>query len=303
VGAGSEPTARSPDSAGGRFLNRCQRSGRRGAFPGSACTETNRATRTEWGALKARKRSGLLAQPGGVRRATEANRCTGLAGGSSADPSEPDSKTGLSKPGVLASWGEHIDPQAVIGRLGLAGSAVAKPASLKSPNELNKEHHLMKRFSMKKKLVAGAAVATLVIGAGAAYAMWSTTGTGSGSAMASSNQTSVVTATGSTADPALWPGNPTSTAVNFSVNNPNPYAVTFNTYSGASITGVSPAGCVAADFTLTAPAGNLDAPVIVPAGNAGVAGSATILNMIHTAPDACQGAVVTVGLTVAGSQN
>jgi hypothetical protein len=73
----------------------------------------------EWGALKARKRSGLLAQPGGVRRATEANRCTGLAGGAIPAPSEPDSNTGLIKPEVLGNWGECFDPQVVIGRLGL----------------------------------------------------------------------------------------------------------------------------------------------------------------------------------------
>jgi H+/Cl- antiporter ClcA len=189
------------------------------------------------------------------------------------------------------------------------GERSGETGVLEESKQLNKEHHLMKRFSMKKKLVAGAAVATLVIGVGAAYAVWSTTGSGSGSAKATTNQTSTVTEVASpAADANLWPGGP-AVPVSFTLNNPNPYAVTFTTFSDAAVGTVTPgtlAGTTCA-FTLSATSGSLAAPVVVPANTSvalGVAGSSSaILQMTHASDDSCQGATALVTLNVQGSQN
>ena len=165
----------------------------------------------------------------------------------------------------------------------------------------------MKLFK-SKKMVAVAAVVAVAAGATAAYAVWSTTGSGSGSATASSNQTSTLTADASpAADANLYPGGP-AVPVHFTINNPNPYAVTFTTFSGAAVGTVTPgtlAGTVCA-FTLSTTSGSLDAPVVVPANTSvasGVAGSATILKMTHASDDSCQGAGVNVTLNVQGAQN
>jgi hypothetical protein len=161
----------------------------------------------------------------------------------------------------------------------------------------------MKRF-ISKKTVAIGLTAGLILGvSGAAFAVWTTTGSGSGSATASSNVTSTVTADASpAADANLYPGGP-AVPVHFSINNPNPYAVTFTTFNTAVLGAVTP-GTLAGttcSFNVVA-SGTLDAPVVVPA-NGSAAGSATLLTMNSASDNSCQGASVTVDLHVAGSQN
>jgi hypothetical protein len=165
-----------------------------------------------------------------------------------------------------------------------------------------------KNMKLRYKIGAGVATgATLIAAGGLAFAAWTTSGSGSGSAIAYTNQTSTVTASASTADTSLWPGNTTATALHFTVNNPNPYSVTFTTFSGGSITSVdgphTTAGCATSDFQLTGTSGNLDSSVVALAGDTADAGSVSILEMKSTAPNACQGATVTVGLSIQGAQS
>jgi hypothetical protein len=158
-----------------------------------------------------------------------------------------------------------------------------------------------------KRLIAiGTPIAAVAI-SGVAFAAWTATGTGSGAATAASNIDATVTAT-STADGALWPGNSVGVPVHFTVNNPNPYDVHFGTFSNATINAVTPGAgtgtCGTSDFSLTATSGNLASSVAAAAGSTGNAGAtAAILKMAHTAADACQGAVVTVTMKVAGTQD
>src|SRR5947209_16282974 len=64
----------------------------------------------------------------------------------------------------------------------------------------------MKKFSMKKKLVAGAAVAALALGAaGAAFAYFTSTGNGTGSASVGTATNWTVAQTGVTSGGPLYP--------------------------------------------------------------------------------------------------
>jgi hypothetical protein len=160
----------------------------------------------------------------------------------------------------------------------------------------------VKRFFSIKAIAAMAAITVGTLGAGVAFASWTATGTGAGKATATSATDATVTAATST-EAGLWPGNATSVPVHFTVNNPNPYNVTYKTFNSAVIDSVTPSGCHADQFSLASTSGNLSADVPVTAGNSASGSTAAILNMLGTAPDACQGAVVNVTLKVAGSQD
>src|SRR5438874_2435832 len=81
-----------------------------------------------------------------------------------------------------------------------------------------------------KRLVAGAGVA-LVVGAGAAYALWSANATGTSGSKALSAQTITVTASSGAAD--LYPGF-TQGDLFFTMANTNPYPVTFTSMTKRS---------------------------------------------------------------------
>ncbi|MGH9039461.1 MAG: hypothetical protein ACRDZ3_04450 [Acidimicrobiia bacterium] len=152
---------------------------------------------------------------------------------------------------------------------------------------------------ISKKLVAvGVVVGSLAV-AGVGYAYWSASGTGSAGATTTEAVDSTVTAS-ATLEDGLWPGGPT-VPVHFSVNNENPYSVTFDSFDTPVIQ--DPAGdCSASDFALVSVTDNLlDDPVVVAAGDS-ESGSASILRMVEDAPDACQNVAVTVKLNVVGMQ-
>ena len=168
----------------------------------------------------------------------------------------------------------------------------------------------MKRFINKKVVAIGVAAGLVLGGAGAALAGWSTTGSGSGSAKASSNVTSAVMAvTSPSASAGLWPGGP-GAALSFTVDNPNPYPVSFSTWTSTETISTSdPTNCPSSNFLMAA-SGTVtgDASTDVPANTAsasGVSGStnADVLTMKSSAPDGCQGVTVTVDLALSGSQN
>lgn len=160
-------------------------------------------------------------------------------------------------------------------------------------------------------LVAGAVV-TLIIaaGAGLAFAYFTSSGAGTGSATAGSAQAITVTAVSSPAASAnLYPGG-SAVAVNFTVNNPNSYAVSFTGWSSATLSKVTPVGsntCTTSDFQIAAASGSFSPALSIPANTPslpGVSGIAnSVVDLATTAQNGCQGATVTVTLTLTGGKS
>lgn len=147
-------------------------------------------------------------------------------------------------------------------------------------------------------------VAVLAI-AGIAFAVWTANGTGSGNAKALTAASVTVNAVTGAAD--LYPGGPGG-AVYFTLTNTNPYAITFDELTAASVSGVSggiggsPA-CATTDLTVaTMPITGLSLTVgaNTTSGTQSIAG---VVSMNSSAPDACQDATFTVSLTLSGSQS
>jgi len=154
------------------------------------------------------------------------------------------------------------------------------------------------RISSKKKIAVGAALFSVGT-VGTAAAFWSATGSGDGQARSISAVVLTVTAATGAAD--LFPGF-TGGDVFFTVNNANPYPVTFTSYSGATIVSADPANCPNANVSVAA-SGTVTPSLVVGANASGVAGSIPdIVSMATTAPDGCQGKNFTVTLTLTGSQ-
>lgn len=159
------------------------------------------------------------------------------------------------------------------------------------------------RVSRKLAIVAAfLAVATL---AGIAYAVWTATGTGSGNAKALTAVTVTINADTGAAD--LYPGGPAG-RVYFTLTNTNPYAVSFDTVTAASVAGVSggiggsPA-CATTDLTVSTLPLTGFTPVTVGANTTSATQSIPgVVAMNSSAPNACQGAVFAVSLTLTGSQ-
>jgi hypothetical protein len=148
-------------------------------------------------------------------------------------------------------------------------------------------------------------VAAVGILAGTAFALWSSTGSGSGNAKAVTAVTVTVNAVTGAAD--LYPGGPAG-KVFFTLTNTNPYAITFDRVTAASVAGVSggiggsPA-CATTDVTLaTLPITGLSLAVGANTTSATQSISG-VVSMISAAPDACQGAVFNISLTLTGSQS
>jgi hypothetical protein len=163
------------------------------------------------------------------------------------------------------------------------------------------------RVRWTRRAIALGAANVVVLGGGLAYASWTAAGSGSGAATAASATTATVTAVATT-EGGLWPGNATAVPLHFTVDNPNPYAVTYKTFSnvvfGTITAGPLGGSCTSADFTLSATSGTLPSQIVVSANGTAQAGTTTnILKMNATAGDGCQGAVINVTLKVAGTQN
>jgi hypothetical protein len=157
-------------------------------------------------------------------------------------------------------------------------------------------------------LLGGAALAVIVgLGGGAAYGYFSSHGSGTGHATTTSAQVITVTAVSSpSADTTLFPGG-TGSAVHFTVNNPNAYAVAFTGWSGTTLASVAPlAGstCTTSDFQIAAASGTFSPALMIPAhtsSSPGVSGTANgVVELKSTAQNGCQGATVTVTLPLTG---
>src|SRR5215831_8028263 len=98
-------------------------------------------------------------------------------------------------------------------------------------------------------ITAGFAVACALT-AGIAYAVWTVGGSGSGSGAATIAQSLVVTQlTPSGAAATLYPGGPAG-SVYFTVQNPNPFAVTITGLSWGTPTSNNPTSCPSANISL-----------------------------------------------------
>jgi hypothetical protein len=156
----------------------------------------------------------------------------------------------------------------------------------------------------RKMTVVSAFLAVASI-AGIAFAVWTATGTGSGNAKALTAATVTVDAVTGTAD--LYPGGPAGN-VSFTLTNTNPYAVSFDTVTAASVSSVSGGiggspPCATTDLTVATLPLTGFTPVTVGANTTSATQSISgVISMDSEAPNACQGAVFTVSLTLTGSQ-
>lgn len=146
------------------------------------------------------------------------------------------------------------------------------------------------------------AVASILITAGIAFAVWSASGAGNGGAAAAVAQGLTVTAvTPSGAAANLYPGGPAGT-VYFTVANPNPYAVTITSITWGTPTSGNPTACANVNISL-APSAPTSVSISIPAnGTSATVAVPGVLDLLHSAPDGCQGQSFNVQMTITGTQ-
>ena len=152
------------------------------------------------------------------------------------------------------------------------------------------------RFSTKKKVMVGVFVFVAAT-SGVAAALWSASGSGSGQARSVSAVT--LTVTGSTGAADLYPGF-TQGDLFFTIDNPNPYPVTFTSFTVSGVTSSDNVACPATNVTVNDSA----AISLLSAANsvAAPASIANVVTMASAAPNGCQNKVFTITLTLTGSQ-
>lgn len=153
---------------------------------------------------------------------------------------------------------------------------------------------IMRKFSKKQYLAAGAAAALIAGGAGIAYAYWTTTGSGSGSGTnASSNGTLVLH---SIVTPGLTPGG--SVNVSYTADNSNSSSAFVATLTvGTLSVDAAHSTCVIGDFHASATP-NSGGTQVAANSTGTVVGSGTLTMDDTTAnQDACKGAVITIPVT------
>jgi hypothetical protein len=153
----------------------------------------------------------------------------------------------------------------------------------------------MKRMTRKGVVITGAVTALAVVGAGAAFAYWTSSGTSTGEAAAGTTASVTIAQDVTPPITGLYPGGPAQD-VAIDITNPNDAAVTLANLT-TTVTGTSNAGCTAADFQVT------DAWTTT-----AIAGGATVnypavatIAMLNTGSDqdACKG--VTIDLAFSAS--
>ncbi|TDW86948.1 hypothetical protein EV137_5017 [Kribbella pratensis] len=145
----------------------------------------------------------------------------------------------------------------------------------------------------RKKKIIIAAAATVVIGAGSAFAYWSTTGSGSGSGATSAGTSNLAIVQTSTVS-NLRPGDAAQTISGTVTNNADSSAyVNSVTVSIAGVTQASGATgiCDATDYTLASPTMSVTTDV-APGGTANFNGATLKFNNKATNQDGCKGATV-----------
>lgn len=148
-----------------------------------------------------------------------------------------------------------------------------------------------------KKFVVGGAIGALVVIAGVAFALWSSTGSGSGTARATTAVDAVVNA--SDGDPDLYPGF-TEGDLSFTVTNANAYPIEYTDMTAGTVTSSNESACPATNVTVTGASGlTLTSP---PDDTSGQLEITDVVSMDVAAPDECQGVSFEVGLVLTGEQ-
>jgi hypothetical protein len=158
---------------------------------------------------------------------------------------------------------------------------------------------------MKKRWVIGTATLTaaVLVGGGVALAAWSVSGSGTGSGAATIAQSLTLTASTPTgANASLYPGGPPG-AVDFTVTNPNPFAVTITGVTWGTPTSGSTSLCSSSNISLDAGAPTT-VSISVPANATGgtVYSIAGVLDLAHGAGNGCQGVSFNVPMTASATQ-
>jgi hypothetical protein len=151
-------------------------------------------------------------------------------------------------------------------------------------------------LNRKTKITAALIMLAALPGGRVAYAAWSAGGSGGGNAKALTAQSVTVTAATGAAD--LFPGF-TQGDVFFTMTNANPYPITFTSMTPGAITTNTPT-CTIANVSVI-PATSLSLNVAANATSPQLS-IANVVTMVAGAPDACQGAVFTIALTLTGAQ-
>ncbi|MCB1002862.1 MAG: hypothetical protein KDB35_01630 [Acidimicrobiales bacterium] len=154
------------------------------------------------------------------------------------------------------------------------------------------------RAQKRNKIAALVIAITVLLTAGLAVALWTADGTGSGNARALTAQTITVNATTGAAD--LYPGF-TDGDVHFTLTNPNPYDVEFDSMTPGAITSSDPVNCPASNVSAVGDTG-LSLPVSANS-TSGAQSIQDVVSMSAAAPDGCQGVTFTIALTLTGSQD
>ncbi|HLN16524.1 MAG TPA: hypothetical protein VK277_07235 [Acidimicrobiales bacterium] len=151
-------------------------------------------------------------------------------------------------------------------------------------------------------MFVGVAVATAAIGVGSgvAVAVWSASGSGSGAGAGAVAQSLTITPQ-TPANGSLYPGGPAG-PVFFTVNNPNPYAVTITGVAWGSPTSTNTASCASSNISIDANAPTT-VSISVPANTTTSLLSINgVLDLSHSAPPGCQAVAFDTTMTVTGTQ-
>lgn len=150
----------------------------------------------------------------------------------------------------------------------------------------------------RRKKATIVAVAVAMVGAGSVAALWSASGTGSGQTSALTAQTITVAAATGASD--LYPGF-TGGDVFFTLDNTNPYPVTFASMTTGTVTSSNQTACPSSNVTV---AGATGLSLVAAAGaTTSTQSIANVVSMAAGAPDGCQGVTFTVALTLSGIQS
>ena len=163
-------------------------------------------------------------------------------------------------------------------------------------------------MSMGKNAKRSAGIVAVVaglLGAGVAFAAWTSNGTGTGTATATTATPLVISQTASAS--GLYPTGQVS--VPFTVKNPNPYSVTLATAKASAFTvDAAHSGCAVSAVgnpIFGDPAGSGVDQILSDVLTAGSTSAAKnmVIKMDNTAVDACQGATFTFTITVTGASS
>jgi hypothetical protein len=151
----------------------------------------------------------------------------------------------------------------------------------------------------KRKFVVLAAITGLLtLGAGIAFAAWTASGAGTGRAAATS--AALVTVSVASGVPDLYPG-ASDGDLYFSLDNPNPYPVTFTAMApgAGGVVSSDEENCPATNVSL-APTSSIT--VAVGAGATTSTSIVDVVSMAEGAPDGCQGVTFDFSVMLAGDQ-